>query len=64
MSQEITKELIAAFGADFSAQRAIRVASNAVTNHGRLASATRREAGEQDVHEYSISLEQGEICNQ
>ena len=64
MSQEITKEQIAAFDADFSAQRANRVAMNAVTNNGLLASAIRREAVEQDVHEYSISLEQGEICNQ
>lgn len=64
MSQEITKEQIAAFDADFSVQRANRVAMNAVTNNGLLASAIRREAVEQDVHEYSISLEQGEICNQ
>ena len=64
MSQEITKEQIAAFDADFSAQRANRVAMNAVTNNGLLASAIRREAVEQDVHEYSISLVQGEICNQ
>ena len=64
MSQEIRKEQIAAFDADFSAQRANRVAMNAVTNNGLLASAIRREAVEQDVHEYSISLEQGEICNQ
>ena len=64
MSQEITKEQIAAFDADFSTQRANRVAMNAVTNNGLLASAIRREAVEQDVHEYSISLEQGEICNQ
>ena len=35
-----------------------------MTNNGLLASAIRREAVEQDVHEYSISLEQGEICNQ
>ena len=64
MSQEITKEQIEAFDADFGAQRANRVAMNAVTNNGLLASAIRREAVEQDVHEYSISLEQGEICNQ
>ena len=64
MSQEITKEQIAAFDADFGAQRANRVAMNAVTNNGLLASAIRREAVEQDVHEYSISLGQGEICNQ
>lgn len=64
MSQEITKEQIAAFDADFSVQRANRVAMNAVTNNGLLASAIRRKAVEQDVHEYSISLEQGEICNQ
>ena len=44
MSQEITKEQIAAFDADFSAQRANRVAMNAVTNNGLLASAIRREA--------------------
>lgn len=47
MSQEITKEQIAAFDADFSAQRANRVAMNAVTNNGLLASAIRREAVEQ-----------------
>ena len=46
MSQEITKEQIAAFDADFSAQRANRVAMNAVTNNGLLASAIRREAVE------------------
>ena len=44
MSQEITKEQIAAFDTDFSAQRANRVAMNAVTNNGLLASAIRREA--------------------
>ena len=64
MSQEITKEQIAAFDADFSTQRANRVAMNAVTNNGLLASAIRREAVEQDVHEYSICLKQGDICNQ
>ena len=64
MSQEITKEQLASFDAEFGAQRANRVAMNAVTNNGLLASAVRREAVEQDVHEYSISLEQGEICNQ
>ena len=64
MSQKITKEQLEAFDASFAAQRANRVAMNAVTNNGLLASAIRREAVEQDVHEYSISLEQGEICNQ
>ncbi len=65
MSQEITKKNRSQpFDADFGAQRANRVAMNAVTNNGLLASAIRREAVEQDVHEYSISLEQGEICNQ
>ena len=52
MSQEITKEQIAAFDADFSAQRANRVAMNAVTNNGLLASAIQRGAVENDVHEY------------
>ena len=64
MSQEITKEQLEAFDASFAAQRANRVAMNAVTNNGLLASAIQRGAVENDVHEYSICLKQGDICNQ
>ena len=60
----VSLETIAQFDADFSAQRANRVAMNAVTANGLLASAVRREAVQEDVHEYSISLEQGDITNQ
>lgn len=64
MSQKITKEQLEAFDASFAAQRANRVAMNAVTNNGLLASAIQRGAVENDVHEYSICLKQGDICNQ
>ena len=64
MSQKITKEQLEAFDASFAAQRANRVAMNAVTNNGLLASAIQRGTVENDVHEYSICLKQGDICNQ
>ena len=64
MSQKITKEQLEAFDASFAAQRANRMAMNAVTNNGLLASAIQRGAVENDVHEYSICLKQGDICNQ
>ena len=61
MSQKITKEQLEAFDASFAAQRANRVAMNAVTNNGLLASAIQRGAVENDVHEYSICLKQGAV---
>lgn len=64
MMTAISKEQIEQFEAEFSAQRANRVAMNAVTANGLLASALRRQAAQQDVHEYSVSLEQGDITNQ
>ncbi len=62
MSQEITKEQIAA----------LTPVSAPCANRGHERRDEQRPAGfrhppravEQDVHEYSISLEQGEICNQ
>lgn len=68
MNQEpvygVSEQQIAAFAADFESQRANLVAMNAVTANGLMASAASRAAVENDVHEYSISLEQGDITNQ
>ena len=55
MSQKITKEQLEAFDASFAAQRANRVAMNAVTNNGLLASAIQRGAVENDVHILGVS---------
>ena len=63
-NKNISLEQLEAFDASFAAQRANRVAMNAVTNNGLLASAIQRGAVENDVHEYSICLKQGDICNQ
>ena len=60
----ISGQQIADFAADFESQRANLVAMNAVTANGLLASAVNRSAAERDVHEFSVSLEQGEITNQ
>ena len=60
----VSAQQIAAFAADFESQRANLVAMNAVTANGLMASAVSRAAVAQDTHEYSISLEQGEITNQ
>ena len=68
MNQEpvygVSEQQLAAFAADFESQRANLVAMNAVTANGLMASAVSRAAVENDVHEYSISLEQGDITNQ
>ena len=68
MNQEpvygVSEQQIAAFAADFESQRANLVAMNAVTANGLMASAVSRAAVENDVHEYSVSLEQGDITNQ
>ncbi len=68
MNQEpvygVSEQQLAAFAADFESQRANLVAMNAVTANGLMASAISRAAVENDVHEYSISLEQGDITNQ
>ena len=60
----VSEQQIAAFAADFESQRANLVAMNAVTANGLMASAVSRAAVENDVHEYSVSLEQGDITNQ
>lgn len=60
----VSEQQLAAFAADFESQRANLVAMNAVTANGLMASAVSRAAVENDVHEYSISLEQGDITNQ
>ena len=68
MNQEtacgVSQQQLEKFAADFESQRANLVAMNAVTANGLLGSAVNRTAAQNDVHEFSISLEQGEITNQ
>ena len=57
-------EQIQAFDQAFSADRANLVAMDAVVNNGMLKTAKNRTAVSEDVHEYSIHLEQGDITAQ
>ncbi|MCC8181726.1 MAG: C1 family peptidase [Clostridiales bacterium] len=63
-TSSITLEALSQFEARFDAQRANRVAMNAVTGNGLLKAAKRREAVQSDIHAFSVSLNQGEITNQ
>ncbi len=63
-NSSITLASLEQFEARFDAQRANRVAMNAVTENGLTKSAKRREAAQRDVHTFSVSLNQGDITNQ
>ena len=60
----ITAADIQGFDAGFDAERANRIAMNAVTKNGVYKSASGSDAVQKDTHEFSISLEQGDITNQ
>ncbi len=64
MNQSITLEQLAAYEEKFMACRANRVAMNAATTVGVNAAAKNPLATRTDLHQYSISLKQGEITNQ
>ena len=64
MGKDVSLEQIRAFDEEFSADRANLIAMDAVVNNGMLATAKNRAAVSEDVHEYSIHLEQGEITAQ
>ena len=64
MGKGVSLEQIQAFDQAFSADRANLVAMDAVVNNGMLKTAKNRAAVSEDVHEYSIHLEQGDITAQ
>ena len=64
MGKDVSWEEIQAFDKAFSDDRANLVAMDAVVNNGLLKSAKSRAAVSADCHDYSISLEQGEITSQ
>ncbi|RGC78352.1 aminopeptidase C [Faecalimonas umbilicata] len=64
MKESLTKETLEAFQNDFRANTLHTVAKNAVTVNGLLKSSRNSEAARSTRHEFSISLEQGEITNQ
>ena len=64
MEKNITFEQLAAYERVFDADRANQVAMRAVTTNGVVKAATNQEVYRRDRHQYSISLEQGNITNQ
>src|SRR5699024_7844041 len=64
MEKNITFEQLAAYEKAFDADRANQVAMRAVTTNGVVKAATNQEVYRRDRHQYSISLEQGNITNQ
>ena len=64
MSVSVTQEDLGTFEKRFLADRANRVAMDAVVNNGVLKSAKNAEAFRTTTHQFSISLKQGEITNQ
>ena len=64
MEKNITFEQLAAYEKAFDADRANKVAMRAVTTNGVVKAATNQEVYRRDRHQYSISLEQGNITNQ
>ena len=64
MQISITQEELQRLEADFLADRANLIAMDAVMQNGLLSSAKNAEAQRSTVHEFSVSLKQGEITNQ
>lgn len=64
MNGLVTKEALGEMEKDFLQDRVSRIAMNAVTNNGLLASAKNAEAFRTTTHNFSVSLKQGEITNQ
>ena len=64
MSVSVTQEDLGTFEKRFLADRANRVAMDAVVNNGVLKSAKNAEAFRTTTHQFSVSLKQGEITNQ
>lgn len=64
MEVMITNEKLQQFEARFDADRANRIAMNAVTANGVLKTAQNYQAERGNAHEFSLLLDQGEITNQ
>lgn len=60
----ITNETLKEFETQFDGERANRVAMNAAAANGLLNAARNYQAGRGDLHEFSVSLKQGEITSQ
>ena len=64
MDKNVTSCQLEKYEAEFMADRANRIAMDAVTSNGVNAAAKNPEAFKKVTHTYSISLKQGEVCNQ
>ena len=64
MSENITKEALAQFQEKCGADKACRVAMNAVTENGLWAAAKNGEAPRNTRHSFSVNLKQGAITDQ
>lgn len=64
MSENITKETLAQFQEKCSADKACRVARNAVTENGLRAAAKNGEVHRTTRHSFSVNLKQGAITDQ
>lgn len=64
MNKEISPEQLHVFEEQFNSDRTNSIAMNAVTANGLKKTARNFAAVCRNHHSYSISLEQGEICNQ
>ena len=64
MNQSITLGDLGVFEEKFAADRGNRIAMDGVMNNGVLKTATNGDAFRGAVHEFSLSLKQGEITNQ
>ena len=64
MEKNLTLEQLDAYEKSFDAGRANQVAMRAVTTNGVVKAATNGAVYRRDRHQFSISLEQGNITNQ
>ncbi|MBR4888963.1 MAG: C1 family peptidase [Clostridia bacterium] len=64
MQASVTFEDLRTFEEKFTADRANRIAMDAVVNNGVLKSAKNAEAFRTTTHNYSITIQQGDITNQ
>ncbi len=64
MSHSITPDHLGTYSSDFNADRASRVARDAVMSGGLLNSCKNPEAIRRGNHEFSLSLKQGKMTNQ
>ena len=64
MKANITEQDLTAFEADFRSNHASRIVMDAVTGNGVFKSAKNGEKDREITHEFSVSIDQGDITNQ